>query len=142
MKWRGCRVRTRSRRRTSGGPSRTSWRGRSPSRHSTPPRSIAGGSRPDCGKTCCLSYLAGGSTPGAISQWVFRLYYHSELYIYIYGVGKSGFNCWGVRRPVLMFILVLRECIWNAAPWVILHVRWSLMYLKCARGLACPPPSL
>ena len=33
-------------------------------------------------------------------------------------MGKSGFNCWGVKGPALV-IHVLRECIWNV-PAVLL----------------------
>ena len=64
------------------------------------------------------------------------------IYIFLYWGGGSvvsvfrGSGGQGTRASV---ILVLRECIWKAAPWVVLHVGWSWMYLECARGLACPP---
>ena len=35
------------------------------------------------------------------------------VYIYIYGMGESGFN-FGGQRARANVILVLRECIWNA----------------------------
>ena len=34
---------------------------------------------------------------------------------YIYGVGESGFNCWGGQRACGRVILLLSECIWNAS---------------------------
>ena len=36
------------------------------------------------------------------------------LYIYLYGWGEFGFNCWGCQGTRARVILVLRECTWNA----------------------------
>ena len=60
------------------------------------------------------------------------------IYVCMYGVGGVWIQLLGVQGARASVILVLRECIWNPAPWVILHVGWSWMYLECARGLVCP----
>ena len=47
------------------------------------------------------------------------------VYIYIYIYIWSGGSLGSIQGACARVVLVLRGCIWNAAPWVILHVAWS-----------------
>ena len=79
----------------------------------------------------CLTWILGNLPP----------IQRGDIYIYIYidGVGESGFNCWGVRGPVILLFLFYANVsgicsrsrfssqpLTTLAAWILLRVWWSI----------------
>ena len=88
-----------------------------------------------------LSYYT-ENFPPILPPLLFLSFITPSVYIYM-GWGESGFNCWGVQWPASMLFLfygnvsgmqprshLSSQPLTIPAPWVLLHIRWSIPLFK------------